>query len=171
MKGALPTVTQIGQRVRSSRYRFWLRDVFHSARDRLLGTALPLSDTKHGLLRFVDEPTHSLENLITYSQRSKVQGPMRLNKMEVTDQTVSRYEFKVTNCIFKSVYERFGYPELLEVLCSVDNALYNTYAPDLITFTRGGARKTIARGNATCDFICTLSGPERNSDSCALGSS
>ena len=115
---------------------------------------------QHGLLRFVDEPTHSLENLIGYSQRAKVEGPMRLNKMEVTDDADSRYEFRVKNCIFKSVYERFGYPELLEVLCSVDNALYNTYAPDLITFTRGGARKTIAQGNATCDFICALSSPE-----------
>jgi len=82
---------------------------------------------------------------------------MRLNKMEVTDETDSRYRFIVKNCVFKSVYERFGYPELLEALCSVDNALYNTYAPDLVTFTRGGARRTIARGNATCDFTCMAS--------------
>jgi hypothetical protein len=112
---------------------------------------------QQALLRFVEAPEHSLANLMRYSQRSKVEGPMRLNKMEVIDESNSRYEFRVKNCIFKNVYERCGHPELLDVLCSVDNALYNTYAPDLITFTRGGAARTIARGNATCDFICSLS--------------
>ena len=122
---------------------------------------IPIGLTKqYGLLRFVEEPNHDLENLVRYSQRMKVEGPMRLNMMDVIEEDDSQYEFRVKNCVFKSVYARFGYPELLETLCSVDNALYNTYAPDRITFTRGGAAKTIARGNATCDFICTASGPD-----------
>ena len=119
---------------------------------------VPIGLTKqYGLLRFVEEPKHDLGNLIRYSQRAKVEGPMRLNRMDVIDESDSRYEFRVKNCVFKGVYERSGYPELLNILCSVDNALYNTYAPDLITFTRGGADKTIARGNRTCNFICALS--------------
>ena len=115
---------------------------------------------QYALLRFVEEPSHDLESLVRYSQRMKVEGPMRLNVMDVVDEGDSRYEFRVKNCVFKGVYARFGYPELLGTLCSVDNALYNTYAPDRITFTRGGAARTIARGNATCDFICTASSPD-----------
>jgi hypothetical protein len=79
---------------------------------------------------------------------------MRLNQMEITEESESTYEFRVKNCLFKSVFDQFGYPELLGIFCSVDNATYNTYAPDDIVFTRGGNDKTIARGHRTCDFIC-----------------
>ena len=79
---------------------------------------------------------------------------MRLNKMKIEEESDDIYKFCVKNCIFKNVFDKFGYPELLGVFCSVDNATYNIYSADDILFTRGGKDKTIARDNKTCDFIC-----------------
>jgi hypothetical protein len=106
------------------------------------------------LFRYVEVPDHSFENLVTASKRFKKEGPMRLNKMEIVEETDDTYKFRVKNCIFKSVFEQFECTELLGIFCSVDNATYNTYAADDIVFSRGGNDKTIARGHKTCDFIC-----------------
>lgn len=109
---------------------------------------------QYGFFRFVEEPDHSFANMIRFSKRFKDEGPMRLNKMEITRETDARYEFQVRNCVFKKVYDDFGYPELLNIFCAVDNALYNSYSPDSVTFSRGAPGKTIAHGNKTCDFVC-----------------
>lgn len=109
---------------------------------------------QYSFFRFVEEPDHSFNNLIKYSKRFKEEGPMRLNKMEIINEDDNHYEFVVKNCIFKGILDKFGYPELLNVFCSVDNALYNTYSPDNISFTRGGVNKNIACGNKTCHFLC-----------------
>jgi len=74
--------------------------------------------------------------------------------MEIEEEGDEIYKFCVQNCIFKNVFDKFDYPELLGVFFSVDNTTYNIYSADDILFTRGGNNKTIAKGNKTCDFIC-----------------
>jgi hypothetical protein len=106
------------------------------------------------LFRYVEEPDHSFENLITQAKQFKAEGPMRLNKSEIVGQSEMRYEFRVRNCIFKAVFSQFNCPELLGVFCTIDNATYNIYSPDKIVFNRGGQNKTIANGNKYCHFIC-----------------
>jgi hypothetical protein len=106
------------------------------------------------IFRFVEEPDHSFENLIKYSKLFKEEGPMRLNKMEIESESEDEYNFKVKNCIFISVFNKFNFPELCGIFCSVDNATYNVYNADDITFNRGGRDRTIAQGNNTCDFMC-----------------
>jgi hypothetical protein len=106
------------------------------------------------IFRYVEEPDHSFENLIKYSKLFKEEGPMRLNKMEIESETADEYKFKVKNCIFISVFKKFNFPELSGIFCSIDNATYNVYDTDSIAFSRGGLNRTIAQGNATCDFIC-----------------
>jgi hypothetical protein len=121
----------------------------------LKAVIIPIGLTKQmSLFRYVEDTNHSFKNLIKYSKRFKEEGPMRLNKMKIEEESDEIYKFCVKNCIFKSVFDRFGYPELLGVFCSVDNTTYNIYSADDILFTRGGNDKTIARGNKTCDFIC-----------------
>jgi len=121
----------------------------------LKAVIIPIGLTRQiSIFRFVEDTDHSFKNLIKYSKRFKEEGPMRLNKMKVEEESDGTYKFHVQNCIFNSVFDKFGYPELLGVFCSVDNATYNIYAADDILFTRGGNDKTIARGNKTCDFIC-----------------
>lgn len=106
------------------------------------------------IFRYVEEPVHTFENLIKYSKVFKEEGPMRLNKMEIESETENEYRFKVRNCIFISVFNKFNFPELCGVFCTIDNATYNVYDADLIAFGRGGRGRTIALGNKTCDFIC-----------------
>jgi len=121
----------------------------------LKAVIIPIGLTKQmSLFRYVEDTDHSFKNLIKYSKRFKEEGPMRLNKMKIEEEGDEIYKFCVKNCIFKSVFDKFDYPELLGVFCSVDNATYNIYSADDILFTRGGNDKTIARGNKTCDFIC-----------------
>ncbi len=107
-----------------------------------------------GLFRFVEEPSHTFENLITYQQRFKKEGPMRLNRMEIIEQSDKRYEFKVKNCVFKGAFTKFACPELMSVFCNIDNALYNLYMPDKVIFHRGGIGNTIGEGAEFCHFIC-----------------
>ena len=121
----------------------------------LKAVIIPIGLTKQmSLFRYVEDTDHNFKNLVKYSKRFKEEGPMRLNKMKIEEESDDIYKFCVKNCIFKNVFDKFGYPELLGVFCSVDNATYNIYSADDILFTRGGNDKTIARGNKTCDFIC-----------------
>ena len=106
------------------------------------------------IFRYVEQPEHSFHNLVASSKRFKQEGPMRLNKMKIVEESDDTYIFHVLNCIFISVFGHFGVSELTDVFCSVDNASYNIYAADEIVFTRGGRDITITRGNRTCDFIC-----------------
>jgi hypothetical protein len=106
------------------------------------------------LFRYVEEPDHSFKNLIKQSKLFKEEGPMRLNMSEITEQSETKYEFQVKNCIFKGIFQKFGCSELLGVFCSIDNATYNIYSPDNIIFYRGGTNKTIASGDTHCHFIC-----------------
>lgn len=110
--------------------------------------------TQMSLFRYVEEQDHSFENLIIYSKRFKAEGPMRLNKSEIVEQSEMKYEFHVKNCIFKAIFSKFNCSELLGVFCTIDNATYNIYSPDKIVFFRGGQRKTIANGEKFCQFIC-----------------
>jgi hypothetical protein len=106
------------------------------------------------LFRYVEEPDHSFENLIKQAKRFKEESPMRLNKSEIIVQNETRYEFRVKNCIFKGIFEKFDCPELLGIFCAIDNATYNIYSPDKVIFHRGGKNKTIANGDSYCHFIC-----------------
>lgn len=116
---------------------------------------IPIGLTRQmGLFRYVEEPQHSFAHLVTYQQRFKKEGPMRLNKMDILEQNDRRYVFAVRNCIFKTAFEKFGCPELLTVFCSIDNALYNLYEPDRIIFHRGGVGNRIVDGAKSCCFVC-----------------
>jgi hypothetical protein len=106
------------------------------------------------LFRYVEEPDHTMANLIAAAKRFKEQGPMRLNRHRICEQSENRYTFKVHNCIFVKIFSDNGCPELSTVFCAVDHALYNIYSPGRILFSRGGSKRTIAAGNASCDFIC-----------------
>ncbi|WP_319559749.1 L-2-amino-thiazoline-4-carboxylic acid hydrolase [Marispirochaeta sp.] len=110
------------------------------------------------LFRYVEDTDHSFENLKKYSKCFKKEGPMRLNRMTIEEESPETYRFTVHNCLFKSVFNSFSCPELLGVFCAVDNATYSIYSPDSIVFSRGGTDNTIAKNNKTCIFICTNKG-------------
>ena len=105
-----------------------------------------------GNFRAVEAP-RTFENLISYQQQTNREGPTRWNKMEILEQSDNRYEFCVHNCMFYDFFSRTGIPELTTVMCSVDNAIFNAYLPEEVTFHRNGCGNRIADGAPSCHFV------------------
>ncbi|MBN2077431.1 MAG: L-2-amino-thiazoline-4-carboxylic acid hydrolase [Spirochaetes bacterium] len=109
--------------------------------------------TQMSNFRFVEDK-RSFDNLIAYQQKTNREGPTRLNRIEVLEQNKRRYAFKVHNCQFHDAFTKLGVPELTRVICTIDNAIFNSYMPEEVVFHRNGIGKRIADGASYCDFIC-----------------
>ncbi|MBN1877416.1 MAG: L-2-amino-thiazoline-4-carboxylic acid hydrolase [Anaerolineae bacterium] len=107
---------------------------------------------QQGNFRSVEAP-RSFENLITYQQRTMREGITRWNTLEILEQSAYRYEIRVTNCMYYNFYNQLGIPEMTRMMCAVDNAIFNTYLPEEITFHRNGIGNRIADGAAACQFV------------------
>lgn len=107
---------------------------------------------QQGNFRNVEAP-RSFENLITYQQRSSREGLTRWNKMQVLEQSVHKYEIQVTECMYYNFYSSLGIPEITRVMCAVDNAVFNSYLPEEITFHRHGIGNRIVDGATACQFV------------------
>jgi hypothetical protein len=107
---------------------------------------------QQGNFRVVEAP-RTFENLITYQQRTHREGPTRWNKMEILQQDEKRYELRVHSCLFYDFYNQLGVPELTKFMCAVDNAIFNTYLPEEITFHRNGLGNRIVDGAPACHFV------------------
>jgi hypothetical protein len=46
-----------------------------------------------------------------------------------------------------------GIPELTPIVWQIDNAVFNSYLPDEMTFDRGGIGRWIADGQHECNFV------------------
>jgi predicted ArsR family transcriptional regulator len=112
-----------------------------------LGLAL-----QHSNFRAVEAP-RTFENLIAYQQRTNREGPTRWNKMEILEQSDDRYELRVHYCMFHDFYTQLGVPELTALMCAVDNAIFNSYLPEEVTFHRNGLGNRIADGASACHFV------------------
>ena len=99
------------------------------------------------------EEGRTMENLVKYQQITNREGPTRLNTMEVIEESGKRYAFRVTRCLFHELFSQLGVPELTSIMCSIDNAIFNTYLPEKLTFHRNGLHNTIADGKEFCDFV------------------
>ncbi|MBN1531784.1 MAG: L-2-amino-thiazoline-4-carboxylic acid hydrolase [Spirochaetes bacterium] len=108
--------------------------------------------------RYVED-SRSFENLIAYQQRINREGPTRLNRMEILEQSGSRYRFKVHNCVFMQAFRALGVPELTPVICAIDNAIFNAYMPERVQFHRGCVGNRIADGADFCSFVFEHVGP------------
>ena len=100
------------------------------------------------------EIEHSFENLKKNHERAISESPTRANVKEIVESSDKKFHFRVKSCIHLGLFKRLGVPELTQIMCNVDNALYNIYYPDKILFHRGGLGKTIYEGNSHCEFIC-----------------
>ena len=83
-------------------------------------------------------------------------GLIRWNKMEVVERTDRRFEIKITRCMFHELAVSLGLPELTPVVCQIDNAMFNSYLPEEMTFDRGGVGHRIADGRHECNFVWNL---------------
>jgi hypothetical protein len=83
-------------------------------------------------------------------------GLVRWNKMEVIERSASRFEIKVSSCMFHQFAVSVGIPEMTPVVCQIDNAMFNSYLPDEMTFDRGPSGGRIADGKHECNFVWKL---------------
>lgn len=83
------------------------------------------------------EACRTFENLITYQKKTKDEGATKLNRMKIIRQTEECYEYCMTKSMFFEFYIYMQTPELTSIMCSVDNAIFNTYLPNEIVLSRG----------------------------------
>ena len=83
-------------------------------------------------------------------------GLVRWNKMEVVERTAQRFEIKITRCMFHELAVAVGIPEITPIVCQIDNAMFNSYLPDEMTFDRGLLGGRIADGKRECNFVWKL---------------
>ena len=80
-------------------------------------------------------------------------GLVRWNKMEVVERSARRFEIKITRCMFHELAISVGIPEITPLICQIDNAMFNSYLPEAMTFDRGLLRGRIADGKPECNFV------------------
>lgn len=83
-------------------------------------------------------------------------GLVRWNTMEVVESTALRFEIKITRCMFHELAVAVGIPEITPIVCQIDNAMFNSYLPDEMTFDRGLLGGRIADGKRECNFVWEL---------------
>ena len=69
------------------------------------------------------------------------------------ERTASRFEVKVTRCLYHELTSSLGVPELTPIVCQIDNAGFNSYLPDEVRFHRGGPGHRISDGAKECRFV------------------
>jgi hypothetical protein len=117
---------------------------------------------QQGNFRTVEAP-RTFENLIAYQQRTSREGPTRWNKMEVLELSEHRYEFRVSRCMFHELYTELEMPELTRLMCEVDNAIFNSYLPEKVTFHRNGLGNRLVDGAPACHFVLEHHVPQQES--------
>lgn len=107
------------------------------------------------------DPVHTertFENFIEKELEINRMGTTRWNKLQIVERTRQRFAIKIVRCLFAEVASSLGIPELLPMVCQIDNAVFNSYLPEQMTFHRGGSNHRIADGAAECGFIWEKAG-------------
>ena len=101
------------------------------------------------------EDERTFPNLIKNQKKANSEGSTKYNTMEIIEESTVKYHFHVKRCVFYEIFQYFDVPELIKIMCAVDNAIFNTYLADKVFFNRGGSRQTIPEGSDFCNFIIT----------------
>jgi len=99
------------------------------------------------------EVPRTFENLKKFQKRANQEGSTKLNTMEIIEDSESKYEFRITRCLFYELFNYLNMPELTSVMCSIDNAIFNSYLPEKLVFHRNGLNNTMVGGKVYCDFV------------------
>jgi len=113
---------------------------------------LPLGVAAYGAEFGVVEAPRTWNNFMGFLDRSFERGAIRWSKVEGEELTGTTRSYRCVSCMIHEFLSKVGVPELTDCFCSLDNALYNSYMPNEMTFDRGGPRNTIATGNPFCQF-------------------
>ncbi len=105
------------------------------------------------------DPVHKERNFRNFADleiENNRSGLVRWNTMQVVERTDTRFELKITRCMFHEFAVYLGIPEMTPIVCQIDNAMFNSYLPDQMTFDRGGVGRRIADGQHACNFVWTM---------------
>jgi hypothetical protein len=97
------------------------------------------------------EIPRTFENLVKLHEFSR-KNLFSTAKEEVVEMGDKRYEYRSVSCGYVDLFSAVGIPELTPILCAVDNAFYNAYLPNRVTFSRLGISNTLAEGAPFCTF-------------------
>ena len=95
----------------------------------------------------------TFDNLIEKELANFRTGPIRWNQHKVVERTSKRFELNVVKCRYYELAVSLGIPELIPVICLIDNAVHNSYLADQVIFHRGGVNRRIVDGSSECHFI------------------
>lgn len=114
---------------------------------------IPLGMAVYGAeFRLVEAP-REWDNFLNFLNLANREGAIRWSRVEVDERGDTVYKYRCTFCMIHDFLSKLGVPELTEPFCTLDNALYNAYLPNEVTFHRGGVGKTIEKGCPFCQFI------------------
>jgi hypothetical protein len=102
------------------------------------------------------DPVHTertFDNFIEKELEINRTGTTRWNTLQIVERTSQRFEIKITRCLYHELAVSLAIPELVPMVCQIDNAAFNSYLPDRVIFHRGGANRRIADGDTECHFI------------------
>lgn len=105
---------------------------------------------------FLFDPVHTertFDNLIQKELEINRTGTTRWNTLKIVERTGHRFEIRITRCLYHELAVSLGIPELVPIVCQIDNAVFNTYLPDQVAFHRGGLNRRIVDGDTECHFI------------------
>jgi hypothetical protein len=108
---------------------------------------------KQSLLFETIAKERTFQNFITQELEINRTGTTRWNTLEIVERTDSRFEIKITRCLFHELACSLDIPELTPVICQVDNAVFNSYLPEKMIFHRGNDKRRIADGSDVCPFV------------------
>jgi hypothetical protein len=113
---------------------------------------LPLGMAAYGAEFGLVEAPRTWTNFMGFLDLSLKEGAIRWSKVEVEEHSDAVRRYRCTFCMIHEFLSALGIPELTEPFCSLDNALYNAYLPNEITFDRGRPGNTIEKGSPFCQF-------------------
>ena len=113
---------------------------------------LPLGMAAYGAEFGLVEAPRDWRTFIGFLDRSLERGAIRWSQVELEESSDTVRSYRCTFCMIHGFLSKLGIPELTEPFCSLDNALYNAYLPNEMTFDRGGPGNTLAEGNPFCLF-------------------
>lgn len=100
----------------------------------------------------VNKP-RTFENFIKQELQINKTGTTKWNDLEVVCKDENKFEIKITKCLYHELTTSLQIPEATKLICQVDNAVFNSYLPEKITFHRGGINRRIADGCNECHFV------------------
>lgn len=100
----------------------------------------------------------TFDNLIEKELEINRTGTTRWNTLQIVERTDKRFEMKIVRCLYHELGVSLGVPELIPLVCLIDNAVFNSYLPDQVIFHRGGLNRRIADGDRECHFIWEKTG-------------